>query len=360
MDPTQPKKRGPPKARPPPPQKTRKQRPNETAAPAPKAHPNELGLCASYDRCDRERFDLDPARTTYAALKVPPRFLRGRQIMKLPVSKDGWAPHHLKKPQGFPGTWKQLCENWAREFPHLLPKCEADCVWGDDGKGWTPAKPAPSWWRLDYHEDDTYRVLCFCFSRNHRCYQPGLGLDLDEFCTHALKGDKTAKALLAINRELKTIGQVDWDAKHTKPEKCDDSVYVERCLLLVDGVAVMASGEPSHRRKTVRPRRPVLPHRLRRAQAVADPLRPQGADADGPGLLVRALQPRRRARLRPLWPRPCQGRLRARRRRLWYERRVLRSTCDGGFVGRCLIFVLLGYEEGRRLPRASYTLTDAP
>ena len=190
------------------------------------AHSNELSLKnpAKYDRCPRERFNLSTAGTSFAHLTTkPPGFRRGRQITDLPESKDGWAPHHLKKPEGFTGTWKELCENWAREFPHLLPKCEADCVWGDDGKGWTPAKPPPSWWRLGYHEDDTYRLLCYCFSRNFRCYQPLLGLDFTEFCKHALKDDKTAKGLVTINKELKTIGQEDFDAKHKeKPAKCDD------------------------------------------------------------------------------------------------------------------------------------------
>ena len=194
------------------------------------AHPNELSLKnpAKYDRCDRERFDLSTKGTSFAHLTTkPPGFRRGRQITDLPVSKDGWAPHHLKKPQGFSGTWKQLCENWAREFPHLLPKCEADCVWGDDGKGWTPAKPPPSWWRLGYHEDDTFQVLCFCFSRNFRCYQPVLGLDFTEFCEHALKGSSVAKGLMAIDRALKKIGQTDFDAKHKKkPTQCDG-----RCTL---------------------------------------------------------------------------------------------------------------------------------
>ena len=190
----------------------------------PPAHANELKIQrGTYDRCDRERFDLSTKGTSFEHLTTkPPGFRRGRQITYLPVSKDGWAPDHLKKPEGFPGTWKQLCENWAREFPHLLPKCEAGCVWGEKGKGWTPAKRQPSWWRLDYHEDDTYRVLCFCFSRNFRCYQPVLGVDFSEFCTHALKGDATAKKLMAINEDLKKIGQPDWDAKHKKPAKCDD------------------------------------------------------------------------------------------------------------------------------------------
>ena len=190
------------------------------------AHPNELSLKNhyKYDRCDRERFDLSTKGTSFEHLKTkPPQFVRGYQITDLPVSKDGWAPHHLKKPQGFSGTWKQLCENWAREFPHLLPQCEADCVWGEDGKGWTPAKPPPSWWRLGYHEDDTYRLLCYCFSRNFRCYQPLLGVDLSEFCTHALKGDNTAKKLMAINEDLKKLGQAEFDAKHKeKPTECDD------------------------------------------------------------------------------------------------------------------------------------------
>ena len=188
------------------------------------AHPNERALSRHYDRCKRERFDLSTKGTTFAHLTtVPPGFRRGFQITDLPESKDGWAPHHLKKPEGFTGTWKELCENWAREFPHLLPQCEADCVWGEDGKGWTPAKPPPSWWRLGYHEDDTYRMLCYCFSRNFRCYQPLLGLDFTEFCEHALKGDNTAKALVSINNALKKIGQADFDAKHKeKPAKCDD------------------------------------------------------------------------------------------------------------------------------------------
>ena len=195
--------------------------PSDADAPA---HPNELILNSHYRRCDRERFDISTEGTSFANLTTKPqRFVRGYQITNLPVSKDGWAPHHLKKPQGFSGTWKQLCENWAREFPHLLPKCEADCVWGEDGKGWTPAKPPPSWWRLGYHEDDTFQVLCFCFSRNFRCYQPLLGVDFEEFCKHALKGDLVAQKLAAINKALKKLGQAEFDAKHKKkPTKCDD------------------------------------------------------------------------------------------------------------------------------------------
>ena len=190
---------------------------------ASKQHENELPKTSRYRRCDRERFDLSTKGTTFAHLTTPPPpFVRGYQITNLPVSKDGWAPHHLKKPKGFTGTWKELCENWAREFPHLLPKCEADCVWGEDGKGWTPAKPPPSWWRLGYHEDDTFQVLCFCFSRNFRCYQPVLGLDFTEFCEHALKGSSVVKGLRKINEDLKKIGKKDWDAKHKKPTECDD------------------------------------------------------------------------------------------------------------------------------------------
>ncbi len=105
------------------PKKSPKQ-PSDADAPL---HENELILNSNYTRCDRERFDLSTKGTSFAHLTTkPPRFVRGYGIKNLPVSKDGWAPHHLKKPQGFSGTWKQLCENWAREFPHLLPKCEAD------------------------------------------------------------------------------------------------------------------------------------------------------------------------------------------------------------------------------------------
>lgn len=200
---------------------------------ASKRHENELPNSTKYRRCDRERFDLSTEGTSFADLTTkPPQFVRGFQITSinapkgsriLPLSSDKWAPDHLKKPTGYTGTWKQLCTTWASEMqPALLKKCEDQCVWG-----WRPGKPQPSWWRLDYHEDDTYRVLCFCFSRNFRCYQPLLGVDFSEFCEHALKGDNTAKALMAINRALKEIGQTDFDAKHKeKPTECDD-----RCTL---------------------------------------------------------------------------------------------------------------------------------
>ena len=52
------------------------QQPIDADAPA---HPNELKLGTSYDRCDRERFDLSTKGTTFAHLKTkPPRFVRGR------------------------------------------------------------------------------------------------------------------------------------------------------------------------------------------------------------------------------------------------------------------------------------------
>ena len=70
-------------------------------------------------------------------------------------------------------------------------------------------------------------MLCYCFSRNFRCYQPVLGLDFTEFCEHALKGSSVAKGLMAIDRALKKIGQTDFDAKHKKkPTQCDG-----RCTL---------------------------------------------------------------------------------------------------------------------------------
>ena len=75
-------------------------------------------------------------------------------------------------------------------------------------------------------DDATYRVLCFCWAKNIRCYQPVLGLDFDEFLKKALKGDSVAKGLIAIDDSCRRISEKAWLEENEKPEKCDDSVYV--------------------------------------------------------------------------------------------------------------------------------------
>ena len=103
-------------------------------------------------------------------------------------------------------------------------KCDQnkkDCVWGK----WCPGMSPPKWWRLDLDDDATYYLLCFCWAKNFRCYQPVLGLDLNEFCKKALKDDTVAKALMAFDKSCKVTAKADFDAKNEMPEKCDDSVY---------------------------------------------------------------------------------------------------------------------------------------
>ena len=194
------------------------------------AHPNELALAPGlYDRCSDERFDLDTARTPFAGKPKPPGFRRGhafenkRTGKKLPRSEDGWVPGEAK-PKKCKLTYKELAERWAAErSPTELAQYKKDCVWAK----WCPGMRPPKWWRLDLDDDATYRVLCFCWRYNIRCYQPVLGLDFKEFCTKALKGDSVAKALISIDTGCRGRAEKAWLKKHKKkPKKCDDSVYV--------------------------------------------------------------------------------------------------------------------------------------
>jgi hypothetical protein len=193
------------------------------------AHANERrGAGARYDRCSDERFDLDTARTSFADKPKPPRFIRGRVFKNLPRSEDGWVPGE-KKPPKCKLTYKQLAERWAAERSKAeLDQYKKDCVWAK----WCPGMCPPEWWRLDLDDDATYYVLCFCWAKNIRCYQPVLGLDFKEFCTKALKGDSVAKALISIDTGCRGRAEKAWLKKHKKkPKKCDDSVYIERRLL---------------------------------------------------------------------------------------------------------------------------------
>ncbi len=186
------------------------------------AHPNEVVLCARYDRCPDERNDLDTSRTPFASKPKPPGFRRGRQFPKLPRSEDGWVPGE-NKPKKCALTYKQLAERWAAERSKAeLDQYKKDCVWAK----WCPGMRAPKWWRLDLDDDATYRVLCFCWRYNIRCYQPVMGLDFDEFCKKALKGDSVAKALKAVDKDCKAISEKAWNEENEKPAKCDNSVYV--------------------------------------------------------------------------------------------------------------------------------------
>ena len=186
------------------------------------AHANELKLGPKYNRCPSERRDLDTARTSFADKPKPPRFIRGRVFKNLPRSEDGWVPGE-KKPSKCKLTFKQLAERWAAERSKAeLDQYKKDCVWAK----WCPGMRPPKWWRLDLDDDAAYYVLCFCWAKNIRCYQPVLGLDFSEFCTKALKSDSVAKALISIDHSCKKIAEKAWNEENEKPEKCDDSVYV--------------------------------------------------------------------------------------------------------------------------------------
>ena len=188
------------------------------------AHANELKLAPGiYDRCADERHDLDPARTSFADKPPPPRALRGHAFTSVRRSKDGWAPGENKPPK-CKLTYKQLAENWAAEHtPAELKQFKKDCVWGE----WCPSMPPPDWWRLDIDDDATYRVLCFCWAYNFRCYQPVMGVDFDEFCTKALrKGSAVANGLIAIDASCRRISEKAWLEENEKPANCSDSVYV--------------------------------------------------------------------------------------------------------------------------------------
>ena len=216
-------------------------KPSDADAPA---HANELELSRGrYDRCPSERRDLDTARTPFAHKPKPPRFIRGRKFQSLLRSKDGWVPGE-KKPSKCKLTYKQLAANWAAEHtPAQLAEYKKDCVWGK----WCPSMSPPDWWRLDLDDDATYYVLCFCWRYNIRCYQPVMGLDCDEFGKKALYGDSVAKGLKNFDKSCKAIAEKAWLEENEKPEKCDDSVYIERRLLRVDDAAMASTSTPSTR-----------------------------------------------------------------------------------------------------------------
>ena len=194
-------------------------KPSGAAAPA---HANELKLGPKYNRCPSERRDLDTARTSFADKPKPPRFIRGHVFKNLPRSEDGWVPGE-KKPSKCKLTYKQLAERWAAERSKAeLDQYKKDCVWAK----WCPGMRPPKWWRLDLDDDAAYYVLCFCWAKNIRCYQPVLGLDFDEFLKKALYGDTVAKGLKAIDKSCRAISEKAWNEENEKPEKCDDSVYV--------------------------------------------------------------------------------------------------------------------------------------
>ena len=195
-------------------------KPSGAAAPA---HPNELRISDEYDRCPDERFDLDTARTSFAHLKEkPPGFRRGHPFRNLRRSRDGWVPGE-RKPRHCKRSYKELAERWAAEHSKAeLDQYKKDCVWGE----WCPSMPPPNWWRLDLDDDATYRVLCFCWRYNFRCYQPVLSFDFDQFCKKALKRDDVARQLTNIDKSCKTVAEEAWNEKNKKPKKCDNSVYV--------------------------------------------------------------------------------------------------------------------------------------
>jgi len=187
------------------------------------AHPNEWQIDPSrYNRCPSERRNLDTSRTPFAGKPKPPRALCGHEFKGVKLSKDGWAPGE-NKPRKCKLTYKELAERWAAERSKAeLDQYKKDCVWAK----WCPGMRAPKWWRLDLDDDAAYRVLCFCWAKNIRCYQPVLGLDFKEFCTKALGDDPVAKGLIAIDKSCREISEEVWREENEKPEKCDDSVYV--------------------------------------------------------------------------------------------------------------------------------------
>ena len=186
------------------------------------AHHNELAISGHYDRCPAEKYDLDTARTSFASKPKPPRFIRGNVFRGLPRSKNGWVPGE-KKPSKCKLTYKQLAKRWAAERSKAeLDQYKKDCVWGK----WCPGMSPPNWWRLDLDDDATYYVLCFCWAKNFRCFQPVMGLDFYEFLQTALYGDTVAKGLKNIDNSCRKISEKAWLEENEKPEKCDDSVYV--------------------------------------------------------------------------------------------------------------------------------------
>ena len=209
------KRREPPKKRQLPAPKKKKTQKRDTW---PDAHPNEWPKgYRGYDRNLREDLNLPDEGAPYEGKPKPPPFRWGRQIRNLPKSSDGWSPEMwLEKPANCMKSFKALCATWADEQdPADLEKWKKDCVWD-----WCPDMEPPPWWRIRFHEDDTYTVLCLCFVFNFRCYQPALGQDFDEFLRVALKRDTAAKALDKVNKKLKELAEPLWNATHQKPTKC--------------------------------------------------------------------------------------------------------------------------------------------
>ena len=183
----------------------------------PDAHPNEFPKSARYDRNTGEDLTLSDEGASYEGKPVPPPFRRGPMIRKLPESSDGWSPEmYFEKPADCEKSFKELCKTWADEQdPADLENWKKLCVWG-----WCPDMEVPPWWRIRFHEDDTYTVPCLCFVLNFRCYQPGLGQDFIEFLREALKNDSAARALNSVNKKLKELAKPLWNATHQKPTKC--------------------------------------------------------------------------------------------------------------------------------------------
>ena len=208
------KRRDPPKKRKPPSPKKEKKKKREVW---PDAHRNELPKGSNYDRNPDEDRTLSDEGASFQGQPVPPPFRRGHQIRNLPESSDGWSPENwMQKPRDCEKSFEQLCTTWADEQdPDDLEKWERDCVWG-----WRPGKKKPPWWRIRFHEDDTYTVLCLCFVLNFRCYQPALGQDFGEYLREALKNDSAARALNSVNKKLKEIAEPLWLKTHQKPTKC--------------------------------------------------------------------------------------------------------------------------------------------
>lgn len=170
----------------------------------------------------KEVYDLPIEGEPWQNLPRPPPFKWSSQRnLDAPIAAfeiDGrhtrWSPSLTTKPAGFEDvSYERLLDTWAetqsaQELERLKEKCVFD---------WGPGFKLPNWWRIKFHEDDTYRTLLTAWVDNYRPWQPGLAVSPSSFIKYGLpeKHDYGAAAArcLAIDHDLREIARAAYRAK---------------------------------------------------------------------------------------------------------------------------------------------------
>ena len=139
----------------------------------------------------KEVYDLPTEGEPWQNLPRPPRFQwsseRNLDAPSAAFEIDGrhanWSPSLTTKPAGFEDvSYERLLDAWAKtqsaqELERLKDKCVFD---------WGPGFKLPNWWRINFHEDDTYRTLLTAWVDNYRPWQPGLAVSPSSFIKYRL------------------------------------------------------------------------------------------------------------------------------------------------------------------------------